>query len=177
MKQLVAKLSIVSYIWFQTNCRLSSASGPQSLPLQMAVRTVRYKARIRKSHVPVSVRMRSHFNKWDIMLWMCSVFWIMIEASHYNEQMTFRHFRHFRLNIDIYLVMYLFLTECHKNDRYEEVEHHKGHEHNAGANEKSPKYWIIIKNLRLDERDKYNKEWSLSSPVLNSCNSLTLTSS
>lgn len=47
-----------------------------------------------------------------------------------------------------YLVMYLLLTECHQNDRNEEVEHHKGHKHNTGANEKCTKYWIVVKNLK-----------------------------
>lgn len=44
--------------------------------------------------------------------------------------------------------MYLLLTECHQNDRDEEVEHHKSHKHNAGANEECTKYWIVVKNLR-----------------------------
>lgn len=44
--------------------------------------------------------------------------------------------------------MYLLLTECHQDDRYEKVEHHKGHEHDAGADEKGAKYRIVIKNLK-----------------------------
>lgn len=44
--------------------------------------------------------------------------------------------------------MYLLLTECHQNDRDEEVEHHKGHKHNTGANEECTKYWIVVKNLK-----------------------------
>lgn len=47
-----------------------------------------------------------------------------------------------------YLVMYLLLTECHQHNRDEEVEHHKGHEHNTGANEECTKYWIVVKNLK-----------------------------
>lgn len=47
-----------------------------------------------------------------------------------------------------YLVMDLLLTECHQNDRDEEVQHHKGHEHNTGADEESTEHWIIIQNLR-----------------------------
>lgn len=44
--------------------------------------------------------------------------------------------------------MYLLLTERHQNDRDEEVEHHEGHKHNAGANEECTKYWIVVKNLK-----------------------------
>lgn len=44
--------------------------------------------------------------------------------------------------------MYLLLTECHQNDRDEEVEHHKGHKHNTGANEECTKYRIVVKNLK-----------------------------
>lgn len=44
--------------------------------------------------------------------------------------------------------MDLLLTECHQNDRDEEVQHHKGHEHNTGADEESTEHWIIIQNLR-----------------------------
>lgn len=44
-------------------------------------------------------------------------------------------------------MMDLLLTECHQNDRDEEIQHNKGHEHNAGANEESTKHWIVIQNL------------------------------
>lgn len=44
--------------------------------------------------------------------------------------------------------MYLLLTERHQNDRDEEVEHHEGHKHNAGANEECTKYWIVVKYLK-----------------------------
>lgn len=47
--------------------------------------------------------------------------------------------------------MHLLLTECHQNDRDEEVEHHKGHKHNTGANEECAKYWIVVKNLKDTE--------------------------
>lgn len=43
-----------------------------------------------------------------------------------------------------YLVMYLLLTKCHQDDRYKEVQHHKGHEHDAGANEECTKHWVVI---------------------------------
>lgn len=43
-----------------------------------------------------------------------------------------------------YLVMYLLLSECHQNDGDEEVQHHKGHKHNAGPNEESTEHWIVI---------------------------------
>lgn len=43
-----------------------------------------------------------------------------------------------------YLVMYLLLSECHQNDGDEEVQHHKGHKHDAGPNEESTKHWIVI---------------------------------
>lgn len=52
-----------------------------------------------------------------------------------------------------YLVMYLLLAERHKNDRDEEVQHHKGHEHDAGADEECAKHWIVIKNLKNQEED------------------------
>lgn len=53
--------------------------------------------------------------------------------------------------------MDLLLTECHQNDRDEEVQHHKGHEHNAGADEESSKQWIVIQNLRNQEEDTLKK--------------------
>lgn len=40
--------------------------------------------------------------------------------------------------------MDLLLTKSHQNHRDKEVQHHKGHEHNAGANEESSKHWIIV---------------------------------
>lgn len=43
-----------------------------------------------------------------------------------------------------YLVMYLLLSECHQNDGDEEVQHHKGHKHDAGPNEESTEHWIVI---------------------------------
>lgn len=43
-----------------------------------------------------------------------------------------------------YLVMYLLLSECHQNDGDEEVQHHKGHKHDAGPDEESTKHWIVI---------------------------------
>ena len=49
--------------------------------------------------------------------------------------------------------MDLLLTERHQNDRDEEVQHHKGHEHNAGADEESSEDWIVIQNLRDQEED------------------------
>lgn len=49
--------------------------------------------------------------------------------------------------------MYLFLTECHKNDRDEEIQHHKGHEHYAWPNEESTKHRIVIKNLKHQGED------------------------
>lgn len=52
--------------------------------------------------------------------------------------------------------MYLLLTERHQNDRDEEVEHHEGHKHNAGANEECTKYWIVVKNLK-DNKEKIGK--------------------
>jgi len=51
--------------------------------------------------------------------------------------------------------MDLLLTECHQNDRDEEVQHHKGHEHNAGADEESSKHWIVSQNLRDQEEDMH----------------------
>lgn len=52
-----------------------------------------------------------------------------------------------------YLVMDLLLSECHQNYRDEQVQHHKGHEHNAGADEESSKHWIIIQNLQDQKED------------------------
>lgn len=49
--------------------------------------------------------------------------------------------------------MYLLLTERHQDDRDEEVQHHKGHEHNAGADEESTKHWVVIQNLRDEEEE------------------------
>lgn len=43
-----------------------------------------------------------------------------------------------------YLVMYLLLSECHQNDGDEEVQHHKGHKHDAGPDEESTEHWIVI---------------------------------
>lgn len=61
--------------------------------------------------------------------------------------------------------MYLLLTECHQDDRNKEIQHHKGHKHNAGANEKSAKHRIVIENL------KYNqilcRDVSQRTPMLN----------
>ena len=54
-----------------------------------------------------------------------------------------------------YLVMYLLLTECHQNDRDEEVQDDKGHEHNAGPNEESAEHWIVIQNLRDREESTH----------------------
>lgn len=45
-------------------------------------------------------------------------------------------------------MMYLLLTKCHENDRDEKVQHHKGHENNAGTNEKRTKQGIVIQDLR-----------------------------
>ena len=58
--------------------------------------------------------------------------------------------------------MYLLLTESHQNDRDEEIQHHKGHEHDAGANEKGPKNWIVIQHLRDQEEDIMLKRAQLS---------------
>lgn len=52
-------------------------------------------------------------------------------------------------------MMNLFLSECHKNDRDEEVQYDKGHEHNAGANQEGPKQWVIIQNLRNQKERKH----------------------
>lgn len=60
-----------------------------------------------------------------------------------------------RLSMGKYLVMYLLLTECHQNDRDEEVQHHKGHEHNGGADKESPKHWIVIQNLGEKEEETH----------------------
>lgn len=49
--------------------------------------------------------------------------------------------------------MYLLLTECHEDDRDEEVQHHKGHEHNTGADEESTEHWVIIQNLVGEEEE------------------------
>lgn len=53
--------------------------------------------------------------------------------------------------------MYLLLTECHQNNRDEEVEHHEGHKHNTGANEECTKYWIVVKNLK-DNAEEIGKK-------------------
>lgn len=50
-------------------------------------------------------------------------------------------------------MMYLLLTECHQDNRNEEVQHHKGHEHNAGADEESTQHWIVIQNL-TDQKEE-----------------------
>lgn len=52
-----------------------------------------------------------------------------------------------------YLVMYLLLTECHQNDRNEEVEHHKGHKYNARTNEECTKYWVVVQNLNSNKEE------------------------
>lgn len=54
--------------------------------------------------------------------------------------------------------MYLFLTECHKNNRDEEVQHHKGHEHNAGTNKESPEHWIVVQNLADQKHCIYKRD-------------------
>ena len=45
--------------------------------------------------------------------------------------------------------MFLLFTESHQDDGDEKVQHHKGHEHDAGANEEPTQYWIKIQNLDL----------------------------
>lgn len=51
--------------------------------------------------------------------------------------------------------MNLFLTEGHKDDRDEEVEHHKRHKHDTGADEEGTQDWVVIKNLS-DNKKEYN---------------------
>lgn len=51
-------------------------------------------------------------------------------------------------------MMYLLLTECHKNHRDEEVQHHEGHENNTRTNKQSPEHWIVVQNLA--DQTKYN---------------------
>lgn len=43
--------------------------------------------------------------------------------------------------------MYLLLSERHQDDGDEQVQHHKGHEYNAGADEERTKHRVVIKNL------------------------------
>lgn len=51
--------------------------------------------------------------------------------------------------------MYLLLTERHQDDRDEEVQHHKGHEHDAGADEESSEDRVITQNLKSQEEETH----------------------
>ena len=112
---------LVSYISVQTNCRVSLASGPQSHPLLTAVKQEYQVCTIHcKTLVTVDCFDKSTLTSatYQTTAWLS------------------------------YLVMYLLLTECHQDDRDEEIKHHKGHEHNAGADEESTKHRVVVQNLK-----------------------------
>lgn len=49
--------------------------------------------------------------------------------------------------------MILFFTERHQNDGDEEVQNHKSHKNNAGANQEGTKYRVIIQDLWSQKLD------------------------